>query len=109
MTLLAVMAMVGAWAQASAPTMPEAVINLNKFNGVWQANVTSRMDDKTYQYDYTVKCIPIAGGHGSYWEESGVHPAVGEMLTSDLLAYNPSDRKLHCYSVDNMGVVLDQI
>jgi hypothetical protein len=58
------------------------------------------MNDKTYQYDYTVKCIPIAGGHGAYWEESGIHPAIGEMLTSDLLAYNPSDRKLHCFSVE---------
>ena len=67
------------------------------------------MNDKTYQYDYTVKCIPVAGGHGVYWEESGIHPAIGEMLTSDLLAYNPSDRKLHYFSVDNMGVTRDQV
>ncbi len=109
MTLMAVTAMAGVWAQASAPAMPEAVINLNKFNGVWQANVTSIMGEKTYQYDYNVKCVPVAGGNGSYWEESGVHPAIGEMHTSDLLGYNPSDRKLHCYSVDNMGVTRDQV
>jgi hypothetical protein len=109
MTLMAVMAMAGAWAQASAPAMPEAVINLNKFNGVWQANLTSIMDNKSYQYDYTVKCMPVAGGKGAYWEESGVHPTLGEMLTSDLLSYNPADRKLHCYSVDNMGVTRDQV
>ncbi len=109
MTLMAVMAMSGAWAQASAPAMPEAVINLSKFNGIWQANITSNMGDKSYQYDYTVKCMPIAGGNGSYWEESGIHPALGETLTSDLLGYNPADKKLHCYSVDNMGMTRDQV
>lgn len=106
---MGVMAMTGAWAQASAPAMPEAITNLNRLNGEWQANVTSTMGDKTYQFDYTVKCTPIAGGRGSYWEESGVHPELGEMHTSDLLGYNTSDKKLHCFSVDNMGTTIDQI
>ena len=109
MTLMAVMAMAGAWAQASAPAMPEAVINLNKFNGLWEANITSIMGDKSYQYDYTVKCIPVADGNGAYWEESGTHPELGEMHTSDLLGYNSADGKLHCYSVDNMGITRDQV
>ena len=109
MTFIAVMSIAGARAQASAPAMPEAVINLSKFNGVWQASLTSIMGDKSYQYDYTVKCIPVAGGNGAYWEESGVHPALGEMLTSDLLAFNTADKKLHCYSVDNMGIIRDQV
>jgi hypothetical protein len=109
MTLMAVMAMAGAWAQASAPAMPEAVINLSRFSGEWQANVTSIMGDKTYQFDYTVKASPVAGGRGSYWEEWGTHPDLGEMHTSDLLGYNPADKKLHCYTVDNMGTTLDQI
>ena len=30
MTLMAVMVMAGAWAQASAPAMPEAVMGINK-------------------------------------------------------------------------------
>jgi hypothetical protein len=109
MTLMAVMAMAGAWAQASAPAMPEAVINLNKFNGVWQANITSVMDNKTYQFDYTVKCMPIAGGMGAYWEESGTHPTLGDMRASDLFGYNPSDGKLHCYTVNNMGITRDHL
>jgi hypothetical protein len=109
MTIIAVMSMATVWAQASAPAMPEAVINLSKFNGVWQASINSKNDDKNYQYDYTVKCTPVAGGHGAYWEESGVHPAIGEMLTSDLLAINPADKKLHCYSIDNMGMTRDQV
>src|SRR5664279_185842 len=101
-TLIAVMATAGVWAQASAPAMPESVTNLNRFNGEWQANVTSTMGDKTYQFDYTVKAMPVAGGRGSYWEESGVHPTLGEMHVSDLLGYDPADKKLHCFSVDNM-------
>lgn len=107
--LMAIVSISGVWAQASAPAMPEAIINLSRFNGVWQASMNSTMDNKSYQYDYTVKCTPVAGGHGAYWEESGVHPAMGEMLTSDLLAINPADKKLHCYSVDNMGMNMDQI
>jgi hypothetical protein len=108
-TLMALVSISGVWAQASAPAMPEAIINLSRFNGVWQASMNSAMDNKTYQYDYTVKCTPVAGGHGAYWEESGVHPDLGEMLTSDLLAINPADKKLHCYSIDNMGMTRDQV
>jgi hypothetical protein len=67
------------------------------------------MGDKTYQFDYTVKCMPIAGGNGAYWEEYGMHPAMGEMHTSDLFGYNTADGKLHCFTVDNMGESRDQI
>ena len=109
MTLMAVMVMAGAWAQASAPAMPEAVINLNKFNGSWEAKVTSVMGDKTYQFDYNVKCMPIAGGNGAYWEENGTHPALGEMHSSDLFGYDRADGKLHCYTVDNTGTTRDHI
>jgi len=109
MTLIAVMMIAGAWAQASAPSMPEAIINLNKFNGSWEAKWTSTMGDKSYQFDYNVKCMPIAGGNGAYWEENGLHPALGEMHSSDLFGFDRSDRKLHCYSVDNSGITRDQI
>jgi hypothetical protein len=108
-TLLAIMAMAGARAQSSAPAMPEAVMNLSKFNGDWQANVTSTMGDKTYQFDYTVKCMPVAGGNGAYWEESGIHPTLGEMHASDLFGYDRTDGKLHCYTVDNMGTTRDHV
>ena len=109
LTLLAFILTVGAWAQASAPSMPEAIVNLNKFNGNWQAKWTSSMGDKSYQFDYNVKCMPVAGGSGSYWEENGIHPAMGEMNSSDLFGFDRSDGKLHCYSVDNMGATRDQI
>jgi len=109
MTLIAVMIIAGAWAQASAPSMPEAIVNLNKFNGTWESRMTSMMGDKTYQFDYNVKCIPVAGGNGAYWEENGLHPAIGEMHTSDLFGYDRSDGKLHCYSVDNSGMTRDQV
>lgn len=106
---MAGMAMSGAWAQASAPAMPEAVTNLNKLNGEWKANVSSTMGDKTVQFDYTVRCTPVAGGRGSYWEEYGIDPVMGELRSSDLLGYNQVDKKLHCYTVDNMGTTIDQI
>jgi hypothetical protein len=109
-TLMAIIAMPAVfWAQSSAPSMPEAVINLNKFNGTWEANISSTMGDSTYQFDYNVKCMPIAGGNGAYWEENGLHPALGEMHASDLLGYDRSDGKLHCFSVDNMGTTRDYI
>lgn len=109
MTLVAVMMIAGAWAQASSPSMPDAIINLNKFNGNWQAKWTSTEGDKSYQFDYNVKCMPIAGGNGAYWEESGIHPAMGEIRSSDLFGYDRSDKKLHCFSVDNTGMTQDQI
>jgi len=106
---MAVMAMAGAWAQASAPSMPEAVVNLNKFNGSWVANLSSVMGEKTSQFDYMVKCNPIAGGNGAYWEESGTDPDLGDMRASDLFGYDRIDGKLHCYTVDNMGTTRDHI
>ena len=109
LTLLAFILTVGAWAQASAPSMPVAIVNLSKFNGNWQAKWTSSMGDKSYQFDYMVKCMPVAGGSGSYWEENGIHPAMGEMRSSDLFGFDRSDGKLHCYSVDNTGATRDQI
>jgi len=108
-TLMALICVGGVWAQPSAPAMPEAVINLNKFNGSWEARISSVMEDKSYDFDYTVKCTPIAGGNGAYWEESGVHPAFGEMHASDLFGYDRNDGKLHCYTVDNMGATHNQI
>jgi hypothetical protein len=109
LTLLTMLPMAGVWAQASAPAAPEAVLNLSKFNGTWQANMTSTMGDKTYQYDYTVICKPIAGGNGAYWEESATVPEMGDMHSSDLFGFDRADGKLHCYSVDNMGATKDQI
>ena len=109
MTLMAVMAMAGAWAQASAPAMPETVSNLSRFNGTWQSDMTSIMGDKSYQVGYTVKCMPAAGGNGAYWEETGSHPELGEMHASDLFGYDRTDGKLHCYSVDNMCSTKDQV
>jgi hypothetical protein len=107
LSFVAVVAMAGARAQSSAPAMPEAVVNLNRFTGEWQANISTEMGDKSYQFDYTVKCIPVAGGNGYYWERSGTHPELGEMKGSDLFGYDRTDGKLHCYSVDNTGEARD--
>jgi len=53
--LLAIRTIAGVWAQATAPSMPEAIINLNKFNGACEAKLTSMMRDKSYQCNYNVK------------------------------------------------------
>lgn len=108
-TLIALMPMAMVWAQASAPAMPEAVVNLNRFNGNWEANMTSIMGDKSYQMDYKVNCIPVAGGNGAYWEENATQTGMGDWHASDLFGYDRSDNKLHCYSVDNMGSTHDRI
>jgi hypothetical protein len=108
-TVLGLMPVTMVLAQASAPSMPEAVIKLGRFNGSWQANLTSIMGDKSYQLDYNVKCIPVAAGNGAYWEENATDPNLGEMHASDLFGYDRSDGKLHCYTVDNMGTTRDLV
>jgi hypothetical protein len=90
-----------------SPQIPESVQWLKKFNGLWQANMTSTMADKKYQFNYTVKCWPVAGGNGYYMEETGKEPTLGEMKGADLMGYDPTDGKLHCYSVDNMGSLMN--
>jgi hypothetical protein len=96
-------------AQASAPAMPEAVTNLNRFNGNWEANLTSIMGDKSYQVDYKVICKPVAGGNGAYWEENATQTAMGDWHASDLFGYDRTDGKLHDFSVDNMGSTHDRV
>jgi len=108
-TILGLMPVTMVLAQASAPSMPEAVVNLSRFNGNCEDNMTSIMGDKSYQVDYKVKCIPVASGNGAYWEENATQTSMGDWHASDLFGYDRTDGKLHCYSVDNMGSTHDRI
>jgi hypothetical protein len=51
----------------------------------------------------------VAGGHGVYLEETVTDPASGTLKSSDLMGFDPYDKKIHVYTVDNMGTCHDHI
>ena len=97
-------------AQEKANTIPPQVQKFKRFVGTWTATVTMK-DDQQKTHTFTQKFVfsSIAGGNGLYAEESADSPEFGKMTGSDLLGYDPYEKQIHCYTVDNMGTTHDHI
>ncbi|MEO6133489.1 MAG: hypothetical protein ABIQ02_16735 [Saprospiraceae bacterium] len=96
-------------AQDNKTVKPEAITNFSKFVGNWNADANLTMDGKTYNLNYLVNGKLTADGNGLYVDESFSNPDLGTMIGENLVGYNPNDKKVHWFSVDNMGTAHEHI
>lgn len=90
-------------AQEMKPEVPMAVQNLMKFVGDWEAKATLSMEGKTYHVEYMVSCKKTSDGNGLYADEWFTNPDLGTLKGANLAGYDPYDKKIKWFSVDNMG------
>jgi hypothetical protein len=92
------------------PETPDAVKNLMKFIGKWQSNYKMTYQGKTSDMTYHNSCKKVAEGYGIYFEESFGNKEMGIIKASDLVGYNPNDKKIHWYMVESMtGTAMEYI
>jgi hypothetical protein len=97
-------------AQEQANTIPPQVQKFKRFIGTWTATVNLRDDQqKIHNFKQQFVFTSIADGNGLYVEELADSPEFGKMAGSDLIGYDPYEKLIHCYTVDNMGTTHDHI
>jgi|WetSurMetagenome_2_1015567.scaffolds.fasta_scaffold871407_1 hypothetical protein len=93
-------------AQENVQKIDQGILNFSKYLGKWHSNVTFKSEGKTENMDYTIEYSSIADGHGVYMEETAKSPE-GLYKCGNMAGYDPYAKKLHWYSVDNMGTAHD--
>jgi hypothetical protein len=83
------------------------ILNFSRCIGTWHSDFNSTMDGKATVVDYTVTFSSIASGNGIYMEERATSPEMGTYTCGNLIGYDPYGKRLHWFSVDNMGSTHD--
>ncbi len=109
--LIAMFAMTTAvlYSQDDMQSMSATLKNAQVWIGKWQGSFTMTMEDKNYNPSGTWTFTPVAGGSGMMLSEEVSDPALGQMSSVDLMGYDPFDKKIHVYTVDNKGTCHDHI
>jgi hypothetical protein len=88
---------------------PDAIKNLMKFLGDWQSKAALTMEGKTHDVDYMVSCTKTADGNGIFADEKVTIPEMGTLKGANLAGYDPYDKKIKWFSVDNMGTTHEHV
>jgi len=95
-------------AQEKKQAIPEEASRLQLFVGKWSGTFTYTNDKKeSVKLTSYMNFNSIADGFGVFGVESADDPKLGKMRSSDLMGYDPYDKKLHCFTVDNTGICHD--
>ena len=96
------------YAQEKKPAIPNDQAWLQKFVGKWSGNVVSTDDKKqSSTIAGNMEYTSVADGSGVYGTESVDDPKLGKLRASYLMGYDPYEKKLHFYAVNNVGVCHD--
>jgi hypothetical protein len=96
-------------AQEKKPEMPDAIKNFIRFQGKWDAEVVMTLNGKPNKVSYHVACRRVADGSGFYMDEWFNDSTLGNLKGGNLFGYNPYDKKIHWFSVDNMGTCHEHV
>lgn len=95
-------------AQNKKSEMPEDQARLQKFTGKWQADLSmTDENNKASKVRSVVTFNTIADGHGIYGTEVADDPVNGKLNASYMMGYDPYQKKIHFFAVDNQGVCHD--
>jgi hypothetical protein len=100
---------VAVMAQEKKAELPASLKGLMAFVGKWKSDATMSMDGKSYKVVYYIDFKKVAGGNGLYATEWFDSKELGSLKGSDLVGYDPYDRKIHWYTVDNMGTTHEHL
>jgi hypothetical protein len=109
MIFILVLAGITSEAQEMKAETPDAVKNLMKFVGDWNSKVALTMEGKTQEADYMVICTKTADGNGLFADEMVTIPEMGTLKGANLAGYDPYDKKIKWFSVDNMGTTHEHV
>jgi len=97
-------------AQEKKEAMPNDQAWLQKFVGKWSGINTYTNDKKqSVKFMSHMDFTAVADGNGVYGVEYADDPNLGKMRGSDLIGYDPYEKKIHCFTVDNSGICHDHI
>lgn len=97
-----------AQAQAKKTAVPDDQALLQKFVGKWSGPVVITDDKKqTFKVTAYMDYSSVAEGSGVYGVEYFDDPKLGKLRASYLFGYDPYEKKIHFYVVDNMGTCHD--
>jgi hypothetical protein len=95
-------------AQAKKAALPDDQARLQMFVGKWVANVVMTNDKKqTFRIVSHMEYSSIADGDGVYGVETFDDTKLGKFRASYLLGYDPYEKKIHFYAIDNLGTCHD--
>ena len=97
-----------AQAQAKKAALPDDQALLQKFDGKW-SGITNITDDKKQSFKIMthMNFSSVADGNGIYGVEYFDAPKLGKLRASYLFGYDPYEKKIHFYAIDNMGTCHD--
>ena len=97
-----------AQAQAKKAALPGDQASLQKFVGKW-SGTTNMTDDKKQSLKILthMNFTSVADGNGIYGVEYFDDPKAGKLRASYLCGYDPYQKKIHFYAIDNMGTCHD--
>jgi hypothetical protein len=94
-------------AQDNKPADP--IQKLMRLSGSWVSKCDMMYEGENYDIVYHVVFKPVSDGHGLLGEESFSGPVLGIYHGSSLIGFDPYDRKIHWYTVDNTGTTHDHV
>jgi hypothetical protein len=96
-------------AQEKKNEVPDAIKKAEQWIGKWSGSMTMTSDGKTSKPKAEWVFKKVAAGFGISLEETVTDPSFGTWKSFDLMGYDPFDKKIHVYTVDNMGTCHDHL
>ena len=82
--------------------------NLSQMTGKWLAKKAVLMiDGKSYSGEYSLESLPVNMNTGLLVHEKFSNDELGSMIGEDLLGFDPNQKQIHLYSIDNTGTCHD--
>lgn len=88
---------------------PESWKTMLKLEGLWTGPCTMILPNKSYQIKYSFHFKSILDGTGMQMDENFQHAELGYFQGTNLIGYDPYEKLIHWFSVDNMGTTHDHL
>jgi hypothetical protein len=92
-----------------AQEMPADLTKLMVLEGKWEGNATAKMGEKSYNFSLHSEFTKLPGGSGLTMHEWAEIPDMGKFDGTNLIGFDPYDKKIHWYTVDNMGTTHEHV
>jgi len=90
-------------AQNKPMAVPDILQKIMNWEGDWQAKLTMKMGDMTSTSMDNISFSKASDGMGVSAKEWMDSPKGGKIYITHLVGYNMEEKRLHWFSVDNMG------
>jgi len=80
-----------------------------RLEGLWTGPCNMILDSKSYQIKYSLNFRSILNGIGMQMDENFQHTELGSYQGTNLIGYDPNEKIIHWFSVDNMGTTHNHI